>query len=352
MGAYRIARKALFRLPPEIAHGAALAALRLAGNLSSIHAAHDAGTEDVKGLRVLNRVGLAAGFDKNGVAIDGIGRLGFGFIEIGTVTPHPQPGNRKPRLHRLPGAEALINGMGFPNDGAAIVAARVRRRRYRGAVGVNIGKNATTSIDAAAADYLAGYEAFRDIADYIVVNVSSPNTANLRSLQEGARLDEILGLLAGRRRAGPAPKLLLKIAPDLADAEIDTIATACLRHGIDGVVATNTTLTRDGLPARASGYPEGGLSGAPLRQRAVAVVRCLRAGLGPAPLLIGCGGIMCPDDACAYIDAGADLVQLYTGLVYRGPGLVRACAHALREMLDEGGGRGVAGARAGVAPRA
>lgn len=219
--------------------------------------------------------------------------------------------------------------MGFPNDGAAIVAERVRRRRWRGAVGVNIGKNATTSIDAAAADYLAGYEAFRDIADYIVINVSSPNTANLRSLQEGARLDDVLGPLAERRREQPAPPLLLKIAPDLPDAEIDTIAAACLRHGIDGVVATNTTLARDGLPARASPYPEGGLSGAPLRLRALAVVRRLRAGLGPAPLLIGCGGITSPDDARAFADAGADLVQLYTGLIHCGPGLVRDCARAL-----------------------
>lgn len=334
MGAYRIARNVLFRLPPEIAHGAALAALRLAGHLPSNLAASSAGTEDIKGLQVLNRVGLAAGFDKNGVAIDGIGRLGFGFIEIGTVTPRPQPGNRKPRLHRPPGAEALINSMGFPNDGASVIAERLRKRRYRGAVGVNIGKHASTSIDAAAADYVAGYETFCDIADYIVINVSSPNTASLRSLQEGARLDEILGSLAERRREGPATKLLLKIAPDLRDADIDSIAMACLRHGIDGVVATNTTLAREGLPARTSPYPEGGLSGAPLQQRALGVVRRLRACLGPAPLLIGCGGIMSPDDARAFVDAGADLVQVYTGLVYRGPGLVRDCAQALRTATN------------------
>ena len=328
MDAYRFARPALFALPPEAAHRAALAALRLAGRLPSARRANDAITEDVKGLRVLNRVGLAAGFDKNGAAIDGIGRLGFGFIEIGTVTPRPQPGNPRPRLHRVPGAEALINSMGFPNDGAAVIAERIRRRRYRGAIGVNIGKNATTAIDAAAADYIAGFEAFRDVADYIVINVSSPNTANLRSLQDGARLDDILGPLAGRRDASAAPKLLLKIAPDLQDAEIDSIAAACLRHGIDGVVATNTTLARDGLPARARPYPEGGLSGAPLNQRALAVVRQLRACLGPAPLLIGCGGISSAEDASAFFDAGADLVQLYTGLIYRGPGLVRACARA------------------------
>jgi dihydroorotate dehydrogenase len=329
MGTYRIARKVLFGLPPEIAHGAGLAALRLAGHMPSNLAANGTDTEDIKGLRVLNRVGLAAGFDKNGVAIDGIGRLGFGFVEIGTVTPRPQPGNRKPRLHRLPGTSALINSMGFPNEGASVIAERIRKRRYRGAVGVNIGKNATTSIDAAAADYVAGYAAFRDIADYIVINVSSPNTANLRSLQEGARLDEILGPLAERRREGPTPKLLLKIAPDLHDADIDSIAMACLRHGIDGIVATNTTLARDGLPARASPCPEGGLSGAPLHQRALGVVRRLRACLGPAPLLIGCGGIMSPYDARAFVAAGADLVQLYTGLVYHGPGLVRECARAL-----------------------
>ena len=277
-----------------------------------VHAAHPF---ECMGLRFANRVGLAAGFDKNASAIDGLGSLGFGFIEIGTVTPRPQPGQPRPRLFRLPTAEALVNRLGFPNDGAEKVAARLRHRTYRGIVGVNIGKNATTPLERAIDDYVSCLRTMRSVADYVVVNVSSPNTAGLRSLQARELLEPLLtGLLAERGDRA----LLLKVSPDLSAPELQDVAALIKQLPLDGIVATNTTLTQ-----------KGGLSGRPLQPLAVRTVAALRAQLGQDFPIIGVGGIDSASAARAMRAAGADLIQIYTGLIYRGPALVSQCIRAL-----------------------
>jgi dihydroorotate dehydrogenase len=285
------------------------------------------------GLHFLNRVGLAAGFDKDAVAVDALGRLGFGFIEIGTVTPRPQRGQPRPRLFRLPAAGALINRLGFPNEGAKAVAARLHRRRYPGVVGVSIGKNATTPLSRVIDDYVSCFRTLRNVADYIVVNVSSPNTEGLRTLQALEHLEPLLSaLMEERSRAGSAGDrkvpLLVKISPDLSTDALQTVATLLKSLPLDGVVATNTTVRRDG-PSPQSTLQIGGLSGAPLRPIAIKVVKELRAYLGPEFPIIGVGGIDSPEAALAMREAGADLVQLYTGLVYRGPALITQCVRAL-----------------------
>jgi dihydroorotate dehydrogenase len=288
---------------------------------------------ELLGLRFPNRVGLAAGFDKNAEAVDGIGRLGFGFIEVGTVTPRPQRGQPPPRLRRLPAAGALINRLGFPNEGAKAVAARLRRRRYRGIVGVNIGKNADTPVARAAHDYVSCLKSVHDVCDYVAVNVSSPNTPALRELHARNHLEPLLrALLTERtelraRAARPLP-ILLKVSPDLEDEALAQVAATVQEVGLDGVIATNTTVSRPGSAVIAPA-DAGGLSGAPLRPLSLAVVRKLRAHLGPSFPIIGVGGI---DSSAAALDmraAGADLVQLYTGLVFRGPALVADCVAAL-----------------------
>jgi dihydroorotate dehydrogenase len=322
---YRAIRPALFALDPERAHQLALNALRLAGQGAPLRVRSGRPVECM-GLRFPNRVGLAAGFDKNATAVDGLGSLGFGFLEVGTVTPRPQPGQPRPRLFRLGASGALINRLGFPNDGAEQVAARLRHRKYRGIVGVNIGKNASTPLQRALDDYVSCLRAVRNVADYVVVNVSSPNTAGLRDLQGRALLEPLLSaLLAERMRALP---LLVKISPDLSDAELRDVTTLLKKLPLDGVVATNTTLGRSGLGPAGSAQA-GGLSGRPLQPLSLRTVAALREQLGPGFPIIGVGGIDSAGAARAMREAGADLIQVYTGLIYRGPALVRQCVRAL-----------------------
>ncbi len=324
---YPLLRPALFALDPERAHALALEALALAGR--RWRPAPPSGHVECMGLRFPNRVGLAAGFDKNASAVDGLGRLGFGFIEVGTVTPRPQRGQPRPRLFRLPAAAALVNRLGFPNEGVAVVAARLRHRRFHGIVGVNIGKNAATPLERALDDYVACLRGVAGVADYVAINVSSPNTPLLRELQSRARLEPLLTALLAERRAlaarGPLP-LLLKISPDLAPEELAEIAGLVRSLALDGVIATNTTLGRDGVAARA---PSGGISGRPLHARALEVVRALRGHLGSGITLVGVGGVESGATALEFRGAGADLVALYTGLIYRGPALVRAAVRSL-----------------------
>jgi dihydroorotate dehydrogenase len=278
-------------------------------------------------LRFPNRVGLAAGFDKNARYIDALGALGFGFIEVGTVTPRAQPGQPRPRLMRIPEVDGLINRMGFPNDGAVAVAARLAQRRFAGVCGVNIGKNAATPIEDAVRDYLECFATLAPHADYVAINVSSPNTQDLRRLQDVEQLQPIVLALAEARDAlrvttGRRVPLLVKISPDVAQADLRRLAEFSRQAGIDGIIATNTTVSRAGIPAQWQAEA-GGLSGAPLRPLALQTVRTLRTTLASDIAIIAAGGIQSGRDALDAMRAGADLVQIYTGLVYRGPGLVR-----------------------------
>jgi dihydroorotate dehydrogenase len=330
---YSALRPALFVLDPERAHSLTLAALRVWGRTRPPRTVSP--TIELLGLRFANRVGLAAGFDKNAVAVDGLGALGFGFIEVGTVTPKPQAGQPRPRVFRFPASEALLNRLGFPNEGAEAAAARLRRRRYGGIVGVNIGKNALTPIERAVDDYVSAFRTVAPVADYLVVNVSSPNTAALRDLQARERLEPLLTALLEERARRPDAgvrrlPLLLKISPDLDPPSLVEVATTVKALSIDGIVATNTTLSRAGLPISAE-RGAGGISGRPLHATALGTIKSLRAFLGPEFPLIGVGGIDSPQAALAMRGAGADLVQIYTGLVYRGPGLVSSVVRSLRE---------------------
>jgi len=291
------------------------------------------------GLTFRNRIGLAAGLDKNGRCIDGFGAMGFGFVEVGTVTPKPQPGNPKPRLFRLPQSHALINRLGFNNDGLAAFVDHLRRSRsfraHGGVLGLNIGKNAGTPIERAVDDYLLGLEGVFPHADYVTINISSPNTKDLRSLQGDAALDALLAALVARRGALARAQrrqvpLMLKVAPDLDAAQLRLIALTVKRHGIDGVIATNTTVARDAVQGSPHADEAGGLSGAPVFEPSNRAIRVLRAELGRNVPIIGVGGVLSGADACAKLDAGADLVQIYTGLVYKGPALVSECARAMR----------------------
>jgi dihydroorotate dehydrogenase len=286
------------------------------------------------GLDFPNRVGLAAGLDKNAAHIDALASLGFGFIECGTVTPRAQPGNPKPRLFRLPAAEALINRLGFNNDGVDRLLANVARASWRGILGLNIGKNFDTPNARAADDYLTCLRAVHARASYVTVNVSSPNTKGLRDLQSEEALGALLTALKAEQAAlaqrhGKYTPLAIKIAPDLAPAAIEGIARLLVRHAVDGVIATNTTLARGGVAGLPGAAEAGGLSGRPLRAQATAVVRTLARALDGALPIIGVGGILSGADARERIDAGATLVQIYTGLIYRGPALVAECARAL-----------------------
>ncbi|MBT8224253.1 MAG: quinone-dependent dihydroorotate dehydrogenase [Dactylosporangium sp.] len=289
----------------------------------------------VFGVRFPNPVGLAAGMDKDGTALPAFGALGFGSVEVGTVTWHPQPGNDRPRLFRLPSSEAIVNRMGFNNAGAAALAARLEALGPLAVpLGISLGKSKITPVADAVADYVASLRALYRYGDYFAVNVSSPNTPGLRALQDRDRLADLLAALRAETLslAGPAvpSPLLVKVAPDLTDAALGEVLDVCAEHGVAGLIATNTTLSRQGLtPAdrAAIGDGAGGLSGRPLAARAVEVVR-FAAERCDLPV-IGVGGILCPEDAVRLMDAGASLVQLYTGLIYRGPGLVRACARAL-----------------------
>lgn len=337
---YALARPLLFALDPETAHNVTLTTLRSAEKLSipQIITRPVADERNVMGLSFPNAVGLAAGLDKDGAYIDGLSALGFGFIEIGTVTPRPQPGNPRPRMFRLPPAKALINRMGFNNGGVDAFVRNVQSSRFYqeklGVLGLNIGKNADTPIERATDDYLICLDKVYPYASYVTVNISSPNTKNLRQLQQASELDDLLARLKeaqdrlSEKHARYVP-IVLKIAPDLDNEQINTIANALLRHRMDGVIATNTTISRDAVQGLAHADEIGGLSGTPVRELSNRVIRSLHQQLGKDIPIIGVGGILSADDAKAKLDAGASLVQLYTGLIYRGPALVSECAEAL-----------------------
>ncbi|MEJ8566638.1 quinone-dependent dihydroorotate dehydrogenase [Elongatibacter sediminis] len=332
---YRLARNVLFAADPEQAHHLTLEGLRLGKRLGATALVRQRGGSPVRcmGLDFPNAVGVAPGLDKNADYFEALGALGFGFVEVGTVTPRPQPGNPKPRVFRLPEAEGLINRLGFNNRGVDHLVDRIRRRRFDGILGVNIGKNADTPIASAADDYLHCLERVYPHADYITVNVSSPNTRDLRSLQDEQALDSLLEAL-GRRRGELGRKhqrrvpMAVKVAPDLDDEALDGIAHAVERHEIDAVIATNTTLSRDGVEGLRHADEAGGLSGAPLRARADAVLTALRERLPSGIALIGVGGITAGQHAADKRRRGADLVQFYTGMIYRGPDLLGECLRA------------------------
>lgn len=338
---YALSRPLLFSLDPEAAHNLALPALKRAAacGLTKLIPRPQPDPRTVMGITFPNPVGLAAGLDKDGAYIDGLASLGFGFIEVGTVTPRAQPGNPQPRLFRLPQANAIINRMGFNNGGVDAFVANVQASKFyqnkEGVLGLNIGKNADTPIERAADDYLHCLEKVYPYASYVTVNISSPNTKNLRQLQGGSELDALLAQLkeAQLRLADQHMRyvpIALKIAPDVDREQINTIAAALMRHKMDAVIATNTTITRDAVKGLPHAEETGGLSGAPVFEPSNAVIRALNAELKGALPIIGVGGILSGKDAQAKIAAGASLVQLYTGLIYRGPGLVRECATALR----------------------
>ena len=334
---YALARPLLFALDPELAHQATLAGLDKAHLLGAGGFCTAGLPEDpvrVMGIVFPNPVGLAAGMDKSAAHIDSLGALGFGFLELGTVTPRPQPGNARPRLFRLPRANALINRFGFNNDGIAKFTERVRAARYRGILGLNIGKNATTPIGNAWDDYRDCLREVHAIAGYVTINISSPNTSQLRELQQGEEFESLLANLAQERerladRDGRRTPVAVKIAPDLAEDDLRRIADRLVAGGIDAVIATNTTVSREGVAALPHGGEAGGLSGVPLRELSTRAIRTLSAHLAGAMPIIGVGGIFTGEDAREKIRAGASLVQVYTGLVYRGPSLVAECRTAL-----------------------
>ena len=338
---YALTRPFLFGLDPEQAHDLTLGALARIQHTPLVCAVQQTRVDDpvvVAGLRFPNRVGLAAGLDKNGRCIDGFGAMGFGFIEVGTVTPKAQPGNPKPRMFRLPEAQALINRLGFNNEGLAVFLANVQRAsRFRaggGILGLNIGKNASTPIERAVDDYLLCLDGVHAHADYVTVNISSPNTQNLRSLQSDAALDALLGAVRERQallaqRKGREVPVFVKIAPDLDETQVGVIAESLRRNAMAGVLATNTTIARDKVAHLQHGAETGGLSGAPVFEASNRVVAQLRAALGPDFPIIGVGGVMSGGDARAKMLAGADLVQIYTGFIYQGPALVSDAARAL-----------------------
>jgi len=319
----RVALPLLLRLPPEASHALGLRGLKLLSSAWRAPEMPSGFAVEAFGLRFSHPVGLAAGFDKNGDYLDALGALGFSHIEIGTVTPRPQPGNTRPRLFRLREQQALVNRMGFNNRGADYVAARVAGAQYRGIRGLSIGKNADTPLERAADDYLACLRRLYAIADYFAINVSSPNTQGLRTLQSSDALAGIIEPLQEERERltaahGKRVPLLVKISPDLDDAALRAMAGSVRSHALDGVIATNTTL-----------HDAGGLSGAPLRTRALAALRVLREELGRDIPIIGVGGLMSAADVRERLDAGASLVQLYTGFVYRGPALLNECLQGL-----------------------
>ncbi|MDR7096166.1 quinone-dependent dihydroorotate dehydrogenase [Hydrogenophaga laconesensis] len=351
---YAVARPLLFSMDPEAAHELTLGSIaRLQRSpltcLYSEPRVHDPYT--LAGLQFPNRVGLAAGLDKNARCIDGLAAMGFGFVEVGTVTPKAQPGNPKPRMFRLPKANALINRLGFNNEGLDAFIANVKLARFRDQAGVspmllglNIGKNASTPIERAIDDYLTCLDGVYPHADYVTVNISSPNTQNLRSLQSDAALDALLGAVAERRellaqRHGRHIPVFVKIAPDLDETQVEIIATTLMRYGADseglatsafGVIATNTTLSREAVAGLPHAQEAGGLSGAPVLQASNRVIRQLRACLGKSFPIIGVGGVLSADDAVSKIQSGANLVQIYTGLIYQGPSLVWESARAIQ----------------------
>ena len=334
---FEIARPLLFLLDAESAHGVTLPSFRLIHRLglSGLPGRPlPAAPVTAMGITFPNPVGLAAGFDKNAEYIDLFAAFGFGFLEVGTVTPRPQPGNPRPRLFRIVAAQAIVNRMGFNNCGVEQLVRNVRAARFEGILGINIGKNFDTPIERAADDYVACMRDVYPVASYIAVNISSPNTKDLRRLQGADELERLLGAIdrEGRslaRKHGRRVPVAVKIAPDVDDAAIEAIAERLLAHDVAAVIATNTTVSRAGVTGMRHAAETGGLSGAPLRARATAVVRKLAAALNGALPIIGVGGILSGADARAKRDAGAALVQLYTGLIYRGPALVREAVEAI-----------------------
>lgn len=340
---YTTLRPLLFALEPEAAHAMTLYALGVAqrSNLMRLVAQPPPAPLPVRafGIDFPNPVGLAAGLDKDGAHIDALGALGFGFIEVGTVTPRPQPGNPKPRLFRLPGHEALINRMGFNNGGVDALVRNVERAQWRGVLGINIGRNKDTPNERAVDDYLACLERVYPLAAYVTVNVSSPNTPGLRDLQQADSLQRLVGSLVDARerlavRHGARRPILLKIAPDLDAAGMDAVASALAGSGIDGLICTNTTIEREAVSGDVHAGEAGGLSGRPLLERSTAVLRGMAERLGDSLPLVGVGGVLSGSDAADKISAGAKLVQVYTGLIYRGPWLVTECVEEIRRQKD------------------
>jgi len=334
---YPLFRPLLFAADPELAHDVALGGLDAAARVGLAQLAASRLPQapvEAMGLRFPNRVGLAAGLDKNAAHLKGLATLGFGFIEAGTVTPRAQPGNPRPRMFRVVEAQALVNRLGFNNGGVDAFVANVARSGYRGILGINIGKNFDTPNERAADDYVACLRAVHAHASYVTINVSSPNTKGLRDLQAEEALSALLARIVAERddlaqKHGRCVPLAVKIAPDLDDVAVNAVARLLVAHRLDGVIATNTTIARDGVAGLPHADEAGGLSGAPLRERSTAVLRILAKALDGALPIIGVGGILAATDAQQKLDAGAALVQLYTGLIYRGPDLVAECVRAL-----------------------
>jgi dihydroorotate dehydrogenase len=337
---YSILRPILFSLNPETSHEVSLSLLNLAEKTHSLGLLSVDVMENpvtVMGIRFPNPVGLAAGLDKNGDYFNALGKLGFGFIEIGTVTPKAQPGNDKPRLFRLPEAQAIINRMGFNNKGVDHLVDQVKQRRYQGILGINIGKNASTPVENAVDDYLIGMQKVYEHADYITINISSPNTQGLRSLQFGDSLKQLLSQLKDEqlrlqqlyKRYVP---FAVKIAPDLTDEETRQVAEILLANDIDAVIATNTTLAREDVRDLPFGNESGGLSGLPVQKKSTQMIRNLRSILGKKMPIIGVGGINDAQSAGEKICAGASLVQIYTGFIYKGPAVIREAAEGIRRL--------------------
>ena len=331
MNCYSFAKPFLFQIDAEKAHDLTLRMLKLAektGVLSLNPKAPICAPREVMGLTFPNAVGLAAGLDKNGAVIDGMAALGFGFVEVGTVTPRPQPGNPKPRLFRVTEVQSIINRFGFNNLGVDNLLENVKAAKYRGILGINIGKNFDTPNEKAVDDYLICMQKVYAHASYITVNISSPNTKNLRDLQEKSALSALLATLKGEQHKlteqhGKYVPIALKIAPDLSEAQVNEIADLLMQHKIDGVIATNTTLARDAVAGMKNGAEAGGLSGAPVRNQSTIVIQQLSKRLQGALPIIGVGGILTGADAVEKIAAGASLVQIYSGLIYQGPKLIR-----------------------------
>ena len=332
-----IIRPILFQLDPEIAHNWTIKTLSLSGSIipSFCHTNPHTKPTSLMGLNLPNPIGLAAGLDKNGEAIDALAAMGFGFIEVGTVTPRPQDGNPKPRLFRSPEHHAIVNRMGFNNQGIDTLIANIKRSHYTGILGINIGKNATTPIENAADDYLICLEKSYPYADYITINISSPNTQNLRTLQGSDELSQLLCYLKNKQTQLEAEyrryvPLAVKIAPDLDEAQITNIAHILIQMEMDGVIATNTTIDKSSLGASSLVSESGGLSGEPVRAKSNQVLSQLNTELGGKIPIIGAGGVMSGTDATEKIRLGANAVQIFSGLIYRGTGLVSECLEACR----------------------
>ena len=338
---YFVARSVLFQLSPETAHDLTLEGLAAGARLGLLPALAPTVNDlpvTVMGLEFPNPVGLAAGLDKNADALDGLAALGFGFVEVGTVTPRRQVGNQQPRLFRLPKAEAMINRMGFNNVGVDQLVENVKKAKFKGVLGINIGKNFDTPVEQAASDYITCMQKVYAYASYITINISSPNTPGLRDLQYGKSLSQLLSALKKEQAVleklhGRYVPLAVKIAPDMDQEQLEGVAHCLLEHAIDGVVATNTTLSREGVEDLEFGDEDGGLSGVPVKQKSTQTIAHLFAILGEQVPIIGVGGINSGDDALEKLAAGAKLVQVYSGLIYQGPSLIKQCVEACRSVI-------------------